>query len=311
MIVYVTSLVRYETFGWLYKVDFSAKSIIGKVRVKSDNKNAKHGGPHGLVHINHNLVTGTYSNIQMFDLDLNPQFEISDGRLAGVHGISKCDDGFWVSSCNNESVMKFDMEGNVIEVHHLLDNSALRAHFDLEQFQRGSRELSFEDQPFHVNHVQETGGRLLVSLSKEGCIWDLRNDRPVINNAGRNIHDAQLVDDKFYANDTGNQFLRVFNLNGEEQGRVRVQPYFVRSVFQRMRRAVRLEGARSCRVNWLRGLKVLDGQKVLVGSSPATILLIDLALGKVVDRFKLSDVTCEAVFGIESFSTDRAASPSG
>ena len=91
------------------------------MKVKSDSLDAKHGGPHGLALDGDRLVTGTYSDIMIFDTDLRKISQFSNEWLAGVHGLTLSENNIWVSSCNNEGVFKFDSTGQLLEDHFLLE----------------------------------------------------------------------------------------------------------------------------------------------------------------------------------------------
>ncbi|MEO1701538.1 MAG: hypothetical protein AAFR71_05740 [Pseudomonadota bacterium] len=300
MIVYVTSLVRYKPYGWLYKVDYHQKKIIARRKINSDNSLAKHGGPHGLASIGDTLVTGTYSDILFFDGDLKERGRFASPYLLGVHGLSAVDDRIWISSCNNEMVVCFDRDGNVIERFCLRSNRPLCDFFDLKRQEENAATgfLEYPEQPFHVNHVQEVDGRLLVCLHKQGCIWDLRAGEPVALSVGGQIHDAQYGAGGYLVNDTQGEKLCFFDESGHPLTSTFVKPYPLSSMMTRIRQMLGVNKGKVCRANWLRGLAPLGYEQVLVGSSPATILTVDFKSGKLVEQMKLSSDRCEAVFGI-------------
>ena len=300
MIVYVTTLVRYRSHGWLYKIDYARKIILERRKIASDGVQAKHGGPHGLSWLGDLLVTGTYSDIRFYDPALEEQGRFTSPLLSGVHGLSVNEDRIWVSSCNNENVICFDRKGKVLEVFALRENKELAKYFGLPctsaELDRG--DLDYPDQPFHVNHVQEVGAQLLICLHKQGCIWDLRAGRPVATGVGGSIHDAQRTSGGYLVNDTQNERLRSYDEDGCLRAEASVNPYPVRCALAKLTRRVGLNHKKNCKVNWLRGLAPLDDGSILVGSSPATLLTLDLGQGRIADRMQLSDDVCEAVFGI-------------
>lgn len=301
MIAFVSTLLRYRKYGWLYKIDLTNERIVGKVKVASDSADAKHGGPHGIAWLGNHLVTGTFSDIRLFDADLNEVHRFSSPRLAGVHGVSVNGSKIWVSSCNNEAVICFDGDGNVLEEFQLRQNRRLLEQCGVESpshFGDGAAIADYRRQPFHVNHVQEIGGELLVSLHKQGCIWDLRGNRMVCPDMGRGIHDAQKFDGRYFVNDTGNQAFKVYSDDGTLHVAIPTRYYRLRQFIAEMRGRLGLDKERVCRVNWLRGLAFVDDRTVLVGVSPATVLRIDLEKAAVRNDIQLSRENCEAVFGI-------------
>ena len=49
---------------------------------------------------------------------------------------------------------------------------------------------------------------------------------------------------------------------------------------------------------WLRGLEPVEGSRVLLGTAPATVVLLDVESGETLGSLKLSDNTNEAIHGL-------------
>ena len=89
-------------------------------------------------------------------------------------------------------------------------------------------------------------------------------------------HNGQLLDDRrVVVNDSTHNTVRVFRIDDRVE-----------------ERTIRVPGS------WLRGLEPLAGNKLLVGSAPATVILVDLDSGDLDDRIQLSDDPNEAVHGL-------------
>lgn len=321
--IYVTTLIRYKEYGYIYKVDFP-HGVKNKITVRNRTSVAKHGGPHGLAWLDDVLVTGTYDDIRFYDQDLTLQSSFSHPFLSGVHGISVDADHVWVSSCNNEAVICFDRSGNVQDLHFLVEHEDLMERVGRRPIAvdrsidfREKRE-PYDQQPFHVNDVQATAGGLEVSLHKLGMVYNLHQNKPVARIPSTDIHDGRSHGTKAFINDTGAQRVVKLSINGgqpsiEGQGHVDVMQnaalstrlsIVAQKALLRIMRDVskmlprRMMPAYNCRPNWLRGLHVVDDKHVLVGTSPAAVALVDLEREEVVDYCQLSDRLCEAVFAI-------------
>jgi hypothetical protein len=122
--IYVTTLIRYKQYGYIYEVDFP-RGIKRKVAVRNQTSVAKHGGPHGLAWLGDTLVTGTYDDVRFYSQDLQLQSSFSHPFLSGVHGLSTDGENVWVSSCNNEAVICFDRNGHVQDLHFLVEHEGL------------------------------------------------------------------------------------------------------------------------------------------------------------------------------------------
>jgi hypothetical protein len=247
--------------------------------------------------IDGNLVTGTYSELLFLDSEYKIKKIITHPYISGVHGISVNNNNIWVSSCNNDAILKFNKEGSLIDHYFLGENKALLDYYCLPSTS-GSIALPYKEQLFHVNHVQETSGKLLVSLHKQGDIWDLYGDRVVEEGVGKHIHDAQLLSSRFYINDTYNDRVVIMNKNDNEVKIISARIYKYRQMLVNILNRLNYFSDKVCRVNWLRGLCVIDSNHIIVGISPATILIIDINKEVIIDKVVLSKNACEAVFSI-------------
>lgn len=323
MIAYVTTLIRYKKHGWIYKIDLETEQVVDRKQIVSNSTTATHGGPHGLSMYEGQLITGTYSDIRFLNLDLEEKASFSHPYLSGVHGISVNNDRIWVSSCNNDAVLCFDGRGNLLEHRFLVEDRELMDAVGQEPEQVDPEmdfrktAIPYKQQLFHVNHVQENGEQLLVSLHKQGWIWDLNNAQLVVDVDSSSIHDAQQRNNAYVVNDTQNNKLKIF----DERKRLKSQPV-VRAVNHRpISRIIQEVPSRAkkfliktvnklavlmnrpfpeynCKTDWLRGIGFIDETKLLVGSSPASVLKVDIAHDEVTSCIPLSNDICEAVFGI-------------
>ncbi len=287
----------------------------------SNNDTAVHGGPLGMDFWGERIVTGTFSEIRFFDKSLKEISRFSHPHLCGVHGLSVYGDRLWVSSCSNDCILCFTKNGELIEEIFLSENPALME-FVKKPIRRVNKDYDFrrtmipiEEQIFHVNYVQETEAGVFLSLHKQGVLWNISEDKPVVHSKGREIHDACLANNLYFINDTGNCELKVFNkntdllsvvkvdildhLSADEQKSIRVP--FTQKISNRLHKLPflnKLIAERSCRLNWLRGLCVLDDSHVLLGISPASILRVNIKTRQVEKCFMLNNNLCSSVFSI-------------
>jgi len=321
--LYVTTLIRYKEYGYIYEVDFP-RGVKNKIAVRNRTSVAKHGGPHGLAWLDDSLVTGTYDDIRFYGRDLKLQSSFSHPFLSGVHGISVAAGNVWVSSCNNEAVICFDREGQVQDLHFLVEHEDLMERAGRKPIAvdrsidfREKRE-PYDQQPFHVNDVQATADGLEVSLHKLGMVYNLHQNKPVARIPSTDIHDGRSYGTKAYINDTGARRVVKLLINDDDggiegQGQIDVMQsaalttrlgIFAQKALLRVMRNVskmlprQVMAEYNCRLNWLRGLHVVDDRHVLVGTSPAAVVLVDLEREEVVDYCQLSNRLCEAVFAI-------------
>lgn len=322
MICYVTTLVRYEKYGLIYKLNLNSGEILNYNYIESNSNAAKHGGGHGLAMINNELVTATYSELVFLDLNLKKIRCISHPYLCGAHGLSVYNNRIWVSNCNNEAVLCFSPDGSLIESFFLYEDPDLMslAGRPTEKIDRNNcyrdKTCPYESQPFHVNHVQETNENLYITLHKQGIIWDLYNRRIALKSQASKIHDGQFAYGRFYLNDTKNERIHVYDQEGYLIYSIPIDimaelPAKLRNNIRNRNSSFlaqlihRIPGIRKfgppvykCRTNWLRGLCILDCWTVIIGSSPGTVMQVDIFNKKITRTIPLTTDQCEAVFGI-------------
>lgn len=321
MKAYVTTIVRYGSYGWLYKVDLQDGGIEKKAKIESNASVAVHGGPHGLTMFGDTLIAGTYNDVRFYDRELREINKFSHPFLCGVHGMSVYNKNIWLSSCNNDCVLSFTLDGKLQESCFLEEDEALMNHFSRgikkadrnRDYRQATR--PFEEQTFHVNHVQEEGNSLYLSLHKHGVIWDLKKGEKIIEIDSHEIHDGQFQYGRFFLNDTKSHELKVYGEDGREIEKIEIdvlnhipkkvqKKYFLplknrlANQLKSLPVAGKFINERKCRINWLRGLCVMKGEEVIVGSSPPSLFRISLRDHKIVKSIPLGTNICEAIFGI-------------
>ena len=318
--IYVTTLIRYKQYGYIYDVDFP-NCIQNRIQVKNRTHIAQHGGPHGLAHSDDLLVTGTYDDIRVYDRNLNLVSKFTHKFLSGVHGLSVKESKVWVSSCNNEAVLCFSLDGSLEEVHFLEENKKLMSLIGKEPVSVSrttdyrEQQRPYQGQPFHVNDVQRTTSGLEVSLHKLGIVYDLYKDKVVAQIESDDIHDGRSYSSGVYVNNTGKQKVVKVTSDGEPNRECKVDIMKIGSpsiklniikqkakfkIIEKIKSVVPFSSfpSRRCNANWLRGLCVIDEEHVVVGTSPASVCLVNIEKCEVIDYLQLSDQLCEAVFAI-------------
>ena len=318
--IYVTTLIRYKQYGYIYDVSFP-EGIQDKVQVRNQTEVAQHGGPHGLDWAGQLLVTGTYDDIRFYNKRIELINKFTHKFISGVHGISVHEGKVWVSSCNNEAVMCFGSNGSLEEVHFLEENEKLMSLLRKDPVSVSrttdyrNQQRPYKSQPFHVNDVQKTEDGLEVSLHKLGMVYDLYADKVVAEIESDDIHDGRSYGSAIYINNTGKQKVVKLTGNSKPDRECKVDIMSIAStstklktltqkakfkVIRKIKKAIPNLPliSRSCNANWLRGLCVVDDNHVLVGTSPAAVCLVNIEEEEVINYIQLSDHLCEAVFAI-------------
>ena len=117
----------------------------------------------------------------------------------------------------------------------------------------------------------------------------------------QNPHNGlRLNGEKFIINDTWNQCVRLFGDDGIEVKNIALEKFPIRI----QRQASRFKGIlKVARPGWLRGLAVVDDKTILVGTSPASIVQIDLETDEMAGYMQLSKDIGHSIHGLEVLKT--------
>ncbi len=314
--------------GFIYDVDWDAQTILRRLPVpdpnfpESDN-NPRGGvrGGRGIVATRHGIVVANYDTLSLYDDDWNVVDSLTHPLFVGLHEIDWDGEHLWLAATGIDAVLKATLEGKVDaawDPHGPPDVLELglrpRPHPLDATVDYRIREAPLIDQ-CHLNGVTRRDGMTLVNCglvrkrksfaarAANRIRAKLRVSNPSSGrrNSGRSMvvrldhdgpaqvlveladhdfptHNGQLLDDGQVAlNDSTENTFRVFTVDD-------VKP--------RETLAVNVPGT------WLRGLEPVAEGRVVVGTAPAALVLIDLDTGSIAGTVRLSDDPHEAVHGL-------------
>jgi hypothetical protein len=335
MRVVATTVVREsirgkQKTGYIYDIDWEAGSVTRKLPMpeplypeSDDNPRGGVRGGRGVAATRHGVVVANYDTLHRYDDDWNVLDVLSHPLFVGLHEIDWDGSHLWATATAIDAVLKVSVDGQVDVAWdpHLQPTAR---HFGLRSRPHpidGSLDYRRREAPLvdlcHVNGVTRRGDTTIVNCGLVrkpkphlARLADRVEDRtrralgmpggvPKRRRTGRSVvvqlngsaepevlisleghdfptHNGQLIDDRRIGlNDSTHNTLRVFGVaDGREQA------------------AIEVPGA------WLRGLEPIDSDRLLVGTAPATVALVDLE-AKVVEKcMKLSDDPNEAVHGL-------------
>ncbi len=121
-----------EASGWLFIVDIETKQILQKTsgleppyRILDHNPRGGMRGMRGLSFFNGEMAAADYSAIFFFDKNWNLTRTITHPSVSGIHELLYMQDGIWVASTANDMLARFDLDGNLTEVHSLRQQKKL------------------------------------------------------------------------------------------------------------------------------------------------------------------------------------------
>lgn len=319
MIVYFSTVRRKRPIregGEVVKLDWAAKRVLRALPVyPSDpdieddpNPRGNSRGGKGLLVRGGEVLVGTYHTLLVFDADLNLKRRIAHNLFVNLHEICADGDDLWVSSTTIDCALKVDRRGRTLKSWWPREEPSLRARFGLAPLaidkQADNRllhlcaELGQQPGHTHLNAVCRGGGRTYALLNRQGALVEiepevrvalederLRNSHsPVVSADGRqailcsSFHREIL----FYDLASGALARRIRLLDFPEVAALKEQ--FPDQPFNA--------------ALFVRGLELIGPERLLVGVSPAAILEIDAAAGRLLGLFRYGGDVGDAVHGL-------------
>ena len=335
MRVIATTVVREsirgkQKSGYIYDVDWNSGRIANKLPVpeplfpeSDDNPRGGVRGGRGIAATKSGIVVANYDTLYRYSDSWDVLDSFSHPLFVGLHEIDWDGEHLWATATAIDAVLKVSLEGEVAvawDPHTEGDARRLglrkRSHALDGSLDYRRREAPLVDL-CHVNGVTRRGDETIINcglvrrpkprfarfrdraVAKTRRTLRLEASQAKPRRVGRSLvvrlngkaepeilvslnghdfptHNGQLLDDRrVVVNDSTHNTVRVFTIcDGVEE------------------RAVRIPGS------WLRGLEPVAPNKLLVGSAPATVALLDLDSGVIAERIQLSEDPNEAVHGL-------------
>ncbi len=311
MFAYVGITKRFaslESSSEVLKIDLRSKRTVARAtlppplydltRTDRPGGGGMQRGARGVV-VDRDLVhVAGHDAIHVFDLDLNMIGRVSCDRFCDLHEFLVIGDHYVVTSTHADAVVWCDFQGTVLRVWiATMDERVVDCFPGVERLERHFtdwRGAYPRPNPTHLNALSECDGTMLVALHHQAVLWDI--------DAGCVFHDARSLG----AGKTHNHVLMqgVVLLNDTSRGLVfRVKEHGTKIVDTSAyglcaMRPKAISAPWAVHHGWLRGLAMLEPDRVLVGQCPASLLCVDFESERVVDVLQISEDWRWAVHGI-------------
>jgi hypothetical protein len=328
MRVFLSTVVRgapTERAGELIALDWSSKKVLGRVPIfptdpSLDDSNPRGGGRggRGIVLLRNELLVATFHTLHGFDYHLRPTRMITYDHFAGLHELKLVDDSIWVSSTALGAVFNVTLDGQLTQEWWAHEDPVVLEKFaapPLTVDKSKDNRLAYLE-PFsklHLNNVEVYNGEVYVCFNNHGAILRLFPTTVVAHDpALKGCHNGLVTEDnEILLNDSHHHTVVVFDLHsGHVKKRINLVDFPEVAKLSNVRACrdiswrVRLENfvrrQRVARPLFTRGMCRLDGSRILVGVSPATVLEIDYKQARLLDMCQLSDSANECVHGLEA-----------
>lgn len=336
MRVIATTVVREsirgkQKTGWIYDVDWEAGAVRRRLPVpeprfpeSDDNPRGGVRGGRGVAVTSAGIIVANYDTLWCFDDDWNVVGDLSHPLFVGLHEIEYEAGRLWLAATAIDAVLAVSLDDGKVEVAWDPHAPGTAARLGLGTRPHpidGSVDYRRREAPLidhcHINGVTRRGGATIincglvrrprpsaarlaarVAAKARRALHVPERPRSERRHEGRSLvlrlngaveevlleldghdfptHNGQLLDDRRLAlNDSTHNLLRIFRTSDavEEQ-------------------TLAIPGT------WLRGLEPLLPTRLLVGTAPAALHLVDVERGQIERRLQLSHDRNEAVHGL-------------
>ncbi|MBA2253973.1 MAG: hypothetical protein H0W07_02505 [Chloroflexi bacterium] len=288
-------------------------------------------GGRGIARVGDDLVVASYHTLLRFGPGLELRGRASNGLMVGIHEVDATGDGasIWIASTAVDAALRVRVDnGEILDQRWPREHPGIQAALgvaprpiDKSADNRG-RHLepveSTDPRHLHLNAVNARGGRLLALFHSQAVIADLDSGKVLVRHPSlHRAHNLVVTEERVaIVNDTYGRTIRFFDLaSGDLVRTIDLMSFpwvqdldrsFGRvSPVARIRRRMGLGRPVVARPLFVRGLARADG-RLYVGLSPASILEIDEASGRLVDCYGHSRNVNEAVHGLYVEPADPA-----
>ncbi|HVC71615.1 MAG TPA: hypothetical protein VNC61_15280 [Acidimicrobiales bacterium] len=338
-IVYFSTVVRAGDLalaGEVVALDWESKTILATavaapMDASTPDNNPRGGrrGGRGIWVTEDHVYAATHNTIECFDRALDRQRVLSNGLMAGLHEVHMRNPGrLWAASTTIDAAIEVDLStGECTDSYWPREDAQLQKALGLTPLEidkSADNRLVFQTATFtqdpshlHLNAVASWRDELHALFSKSGVIVNLERSEVVMQHPLLvRAHDLVVVGDDVYVCSTRARQVCQFDLlSGRlvravdlkelagvaelKMAKGSIRPGLADRLGAKLGRKPAVVAAPL----FARGLQV-HGDRVFVGVSPASILLIDWPAGRLIDTFQHSDQVTTAVHGLVVVGAD-------
>ena len=297
-----------DIHGGLYVIDIDSEEVLHYAPYEKDfiNDNERGGerGLRGIAVLSDRIIVADSAGFIELDkntYEIKRTFQNSD-YFKSIHEIVFHDDHIWATSTAHDAVAKVDLEFNIKGFWEILGENA----YNCKRL-TGKKEITPEnktgDDNYHINSLFVSNGNLRVS----GLLTPLYNFDDMVEvcavptismldgNPGGNehsfLHNFYEYDDVFVANLTSYSAIGFFDKDFVGYG-------WYNNISIPRAKDVKYQVDDVAVNNWNRGLARI-GEKLIIGSSPARILVYDMKQRKFEKEIVLEKDIRHAIHGLE------------
>jgi hypothetical protein len=332
MRVIATTVVREsirgkQKTGYIYDIDWDALAVRTRLAVpdpsypeSDDNPRGGVRGGRGVAVTKDGILVANYDTVYTYDDEWKCLDSYSHPLFIGTHEVDWDGQHLYMAATGIDVVLRYDPKTRQVETAWDPHGPELAERFKIRTRPHavdGTVDYRVRQAPIldecHINGVTRSGDATIVNCGlvrrrpstavrsvrklrrrlgieqkrenrkHSGESWVVRVNGTATSdvllqmaNHDFPTHNGQLLPDRrIVVNDSTNNTVRVFTPDGQKE------------LFQKQ-----MPGT------WLRGLEPVEGSRVLLGTAPATVVLLDVESGETLGSLKLSDNPNEAIHGL-------------
>lgn len=319
MIIYFDTVKRKRPVkegGELVKMDWPAGKILKSVPIfpfdpdidDDPNPRGNSRGGKGILISGDELFVGTYHSILVYDLDLNFKRKISNNLFVNIHEMCLAGENVWISATAIDCAVLVTPNGETIKSWWPREEPLLQEKYGLcpmnidktmdNRLTHIHAELSTKAHHTHLNSVVKFGPNTYVLLNKLGVIVQVEPVLKVVleDPAIRGAHSPVITSsgDRLLLCSSIRKCIVIYDLAGGKTVKQidllnfpAIANLYEAYPDQPFNRSI-----------FVRGLEILDDDRILAGISPAAILEIDIQRNRLLNFFQYSAEVGDAVHGL-------------
>lgn len=333
MMVYFSTVRRKRPVreaGELVRLDWRSKQILQRLPLfpadpdilEDPNPRGNSRGGKGLCIHRNCLIAGTYHTLGVYDPELSLLRRITNPLFVNIHEICPDQDLLWVSSTTIDCALAVDQEGRTIRSWWPREEPRLQEKFGLRPMEIDKTadqrlchvraEVSTKEHHTHLNSVFLWNGLPCALLSRQGTVVAIESPARIIieHPALCGAHSPAVFPggNRLIAGASQHRSLLLFALpNGALIEQIRLTDF--PEIASLLRQHPDQPFNKSI---FVRGIEILDQDRVLAGIAPAAILEIDVRRKKLLDLYQDSTNVGDTIHGLVHWpERDRQITPAG
>lgn len=331
MEILFSTVFRYapiDQAGELVRLDWDNKQVLQKVSVgpktlqfDDPNPRGNSRGGRGIAVINNRIIVAGYCELQVYDTNLNHLHNISHNLMAGLHEVyHESGNRLWLASTTLNAGLLLDIQSGelldqvwpqgipIFQQRWNLTPIALDKNED-NRIRFMAKNIVKDPSHLHFNAISSWKGDLYGLFNRFGAVVNLTKEKIILED--RSIfgaHNLIILDDgTILVNDTRNQGVNIYNMDGLLKKRIDLLPFHgarkkvVRykrtELLRKLLRGIGIPQQDAVMPFFVRGMDIND-DLLFVGISPAAILCLNWQTGKLIDVFNYTDDVRIAIHGL-------------